>query len=227
METVLKLEDPLLLEVGPGRALTTLSMQKTGLKSLASIASLSFPKENETAHHSVLHALGTLWLHGVEPNWNSFYSEQTRQKLLLPSYVFDRKPCWVEPLSIELDANKQINNIVNTEDQFIDLVRNTEYKFMRKPILLNKISEIIEENSGVEIEANDFNHSFLELGLDSLVLTQMAITFKNEFNTPITFRQLNDELGSPNLLADYIDKILPKEAYAPAPLLALFKHKLL
>ncbi|WP_369441241.1 aminotransferase class III-fold pyridoxal phosphate-dependent enzyme [Algibacter lectus] len=217
METVLKLEDPLLLEVGPGRALTTLSMQKTGLKSLVSIASLSFPKENETAHHSVLHALGTLWLHGVKPNWNSFYSEQTRQKLLLPSYVFDRKPCWVEPLSIELDANKQINNIVNTEDQFIDLVRNTEYKFMRKPILLNKISEIIEENSGVEIEANDFNHSFLELGLDSLVLTQMAITFKNELNTPITFRQLNDELGSPNLLADYIDKILPKEAYAPAP----------
>ncbi|WP_405296879.1 amino acid adenylation domain-containing protein [Algibacter sp. Ld11] len=217
METVLKLEDTLLLEVGPGRALTTLSMQKTGLKSLASITSLSFPKENETAHHSVLSALGTLWLHGVEPNWSSFYGEQTRQKLLLPSYVFDRKPCWVEPLSIELDANKEINNIVNTEDQSIDLVHNTDYKFMRKPILLNKISEIIEENSGVEIEANDFNHSFLELGLDSLVLTQMAITFKNEFNTPITFRQLNDELGSPNLLADYIDEILPKEVYAPAP----------
>ncbi|MEL0650000.1 amino acid adenylation domain-containing protein [Algibacter sp. TI.3.09] len=216
METVLKLEDPLLLEVGPGRALTTLSMQKSGLKSLASIASLSLPKENETAHHSVLSALGTLWLHGVEPNWSSFYGEQTRQKLLLPSYVFDRKPCWVEPLSIPLDANKEINNIVNTKDQSIGLVHNTDYKFMRKPILLNKISEIIEENSGVEIEANDFNHSFLELGLDSLVLTQMAITFKNEFNTPITFRQLNDELGSPNLLADYIDKILPKEVYAPA-----------
>lgn len=220
METVLKLEYPLLLEVGPGRALTTLSMQKSGLKSLASIASLSFPKENETAHHSVLSALGTLWLHGVEPNWNSFYGDQTRQKLLLPSYVFDRKPCWVEPLSIELNSNKQTNNIVNTKDQSIDLVHNTEYKFMRKPILLNKISEIIEENSGVEIEANDFNHSFLELGLDSLVLTQMAITFKNEFNTPITFRQLNDELGSPNLLADYIDKILPKEAYAPAPVVS-------
>lgn len=142
METVLKLEDPLLLEVGPGRALTTLSMQKTGLKSLVSIASLSFPKENETAHHSVLHALGTLWLHGVKPNWNSFYSEQTRQKLLLPSYVFDRKPCWVEPLSIELDANKQINNIVNTEDQFIDLVRNTEYKFMRKLSFLIKYQRL-------------------------------------------------------------------------------------
>ena len=88
---------------------------------------------------------------------------------------------------------------------------------MRKPIILNKISEIIEENSGVEIEASDYGQSFLELGLDSLVLTQMAITFKKEFNTPITFRQLNDEFGSPNLLADHIDKVLPKEVYAPEP----------
>ena len=49
---------------------------------------------------------------------------------------------------------------------------------MRKPIILNKIAEIIEDNSGIEIEANEYNQSFLELGLDSLVLTQMAINLK-------------------------------------------------
>ncbi|SDI53508.1 type I polyketide synthase [Winogradskyella thalassocola] len=217
METVLGLEDPVLLEIGPGRALTTLSMQKKGLKSLASIASLSYPKENESAYHTALSALGDLWLNGVEPDWKTFYGDQIREKLWLPSYVFDRKPCWVEPLTVEPTISNLINKTEYIEDQYIDPLPNINTKFMRKPIILNKISEIIEENSGVEIDANDFNLSFLELGLDSLVLTQMAITFKKEFDTPITFRQLNDEFGSPNLLADHLDKVIPKEFYAPAP----------
>lgn len=214
METVLKLEDPVLLEVGPGRALTTLSKQKKGLKSLAAISCLSFPKYNQTAYHTVLSALGDLWIHGVEPDWKAFYKDELRQKVLLPSYVFDRKPCWVEPVEITSSVTST-NTTKNIEDQPVVLPSNIKNTFMRKTILLNKISEIIEDNSGIEIESNSYNQSFLELGLDSLVLTQMAISFKNEFNTAITFRQLNNDLGSPNLLAEYVDKVLPKEAYAP------------
>lgn len=215
METVLALEDPILLEVGPGRALTTLSMQKTGMKPLASLASLSFPKEKETAYHTVLNALGNLWLHGVEPNWSAFYKNQIREKLKLPSYVFDRKPCWSEPVIADKEHNGIINKISQQEYSLELLEPNNEIQPMRKITLLSKISEIIEDNSGVEIEPNSYNHSFLELGLDSLILTQMSIIFKKEFNTPITFRQLNDELGSPNLLAEYLDGILPKEAHTP------------
>jgi amino acid adenylation domain-containing protein len=213
METILKLDDPVLLEVGPGRALTTLSMQKKGLKSLASISSLTKPDENENAYHTVLSALGTLWLNGVNPDWKAFYKNQTRQKLILPSYAFDRKPCWIEPVNGEVTVtNEESSYYVNPEIESIKPPTNTT--IMRKPIIIDKIVEIVEENSGVEIGRNEYNLSFLELGLDSLVLTQMAINLKNEFNTPITFRQLNGELGSPELLADYIDKVLPKSVYA-------------
>lgn len=218
METILGLEDPILLEVGPGRALTTLSMQKKGLKSLASISSLTIPNDNENACHTALSALGDLWLNGIEPDWASFYDRQARQKVIIPSYVFDRKPCWINPLVIDSTNIDVIHNQVkNTEFQSAKPLQNNNTVFMRKPVILNKVSEIIEDNSGIEIEASEFNLSFIELGLDSLVLTQMAINLKNEFNTPITFRQLNGELGSPNLLADYIDNILPKEDYTPTP----------
>ncbi|WP_334113685.1 non-ribosomal peptide synthetase/type I polyketide synthase [Paucihalobacter sp.] len=217
METVLSLEDAILLEVGPGRALTTLSMQKKGLKSMASISSLTIPNPNENAYHTVLSALGNLWLNGVEPDWNSFYIGQNRKNILLPSYVFDRKPCWVDPLPILPISDIKINNTNTVESEFTKPLpnANTNTKQMRKPVILEKIAAIIEENSGIEIEAGAFNQSFLELGLDSLVLTQMAINLKNEFNIPITFRQLNGELGSPNLLAEHVDKVLPKEIYAP------------
>ena len=215
METVLKLDEPVLLEVGPGRALTTLSMQKKGLKSLASVASLTKPNENENAYHTVLSALGTLWLNGIHADWRAFYKNQSRQKITLPAYAFDRKPCWIDPI-IKKSNNMSESTHFSTQTE----IKSTEHKtnnnnFMRKPILLDKIAQIVEDNSGVEIGTNDYSLSFLELGLDSLVLTQMAINLKNEFNTPITFRQLNGELGSPDLLADYIDKLLPQDMYAP------------
>ncbi|WP_179335209.1 polyketide synthase [Winogradskyella costae] len=219
METVLGLDDPILLEIGPGRALTTLSQQKKGLKSLASISSMQIPKEGESAYHTVLDALGSLWLNGLEPNWKAFYGEQSRQKVWLPAYVFDRKPCWLDPPIVETTINRVrdteiVANEIKIEEHII-IAPKPNIEIMRKPLLLKKIADIIEDNSGIEIELNEADLNFLELGLDSLVLTQMAITCRNEFNTPVTFRQLNDEFGSPNLLAEHLDKVLPAEAFAP------------
>jgi amino acid adenylation domain-containing protein len=217
METALALEDIVLLEVGPGRALTTLSQQLKKTKSASSISSLVVPQEHENSYHTVLSALGQLWLKGIGPNWDAFYKGQSRQKVKLPSYVFDRKPCWVEPPSVEEpveNLNKSIepNNIQYTQNQM-----NTTVTPHRKVTILEKISEIIMNTSGMELESSEYDHSFLEFGLDSLVLTQMAITCKNEFNTPITFRQLNGEFSTPNLLANFLDENLPPERFAPEP----------
>jgi glutamate-1-semialdehyde aminotransferase/acyl carrier protein len=57
--------------------------------------------------------------------------------------------------------------------------------------------------------------SFIEIGLDSLILTQVALMLKKQFSLPITFRQLNEELGSLELLANYLDAALPADAYQP------------
>ncbi|OBX24917.1 amino acid adenylation domain-containing protein [Gelidibacter algens] len=218
METALGLEDIVLLEIGPGRALTTLSQQKKKTKSASSIATLVVPDENENSYHTVLSALGQLWLKGIEPDWSAFYEGQSRQKVLLPSYVFDRKHCWVDP---PLTETSTINFNTQTEsnlNQPIQTQMNTALQPNRKAILLEKISDIVMNTSGMELESSEHDQNFLELGLDSLVLTQMAITCKNEFKIPITFRQLNGEFSTPNLLATYLDDNLPKEIFAPEPL---------
>ncbi|MFP4846278.1 amino acid adenylation domain-containing protein [Winogradskyella sp. PE311] len=222
METVLNLEDPVLLEIGPGRALTTLSQQKKGLKSVASIASMPIPKEGENAYHTVFTALGNLWINGIEPSWSTFYGDQKRKKVWLPAYVFDRKPCWLDPQVLQetvstIEQPLDVLNVNNNSIENSTTVPKPEikHKMKRKPLLVQKIADIIEDNSGIEIEASESDQSFLELGLDSLVLTQMAITCKNEFNVPITFRQLNDEFSTPSLLAEHLDSILPAEVFAP------------
>ena len=214
MDTALDLEDILLLEVGPGRALTTLSQQKKKAKTVTSIATLVSPNENESSYNTVLMALGQLWQNGIEPNWKEFYKEESRQRVSLPAYAFDKKICWVEPLQ---NTNTEIPNdllIQENKNNFIQQEMNTVMQPSRKTKILEKISDIIVNTSGIELESSEYEHNFLELGLDSLVLTQMAISCKNEFKTPITFRQLNGEFSTPNLLASHLDKTLQPDRYA-------------
>ncbi|TXE13239.1 amino acid adenylation domain-containing protein [Seonamhaeicola algicola] len=213
METALKLEDLVLLEVGPGRALTTLSKQKKQFNSSVSISSLVKPNNGENAYNTVFNALGMLWLNGIEPNWAAFYKNEKRQKVTLPSYVFDKKPCWINPpVPEKIIANipNQLNNLQLPQTQM-----NTIEQPNRKQLILEKISEIVLNTAGINLQPSEYEDSFLELGLDSLVLTQMAITCKNEFETPITFRQLNGEFATPHLLADYLENTLPTSKFTP------------
>ncbi|MGE5944181.1 MAG: amino acid adenylation domain-containing protein [Flavobacteriales bacterium] len=206
VSTILELEDPILLEIGPGHTLTTLARQQSAGKILTAFASL--PSEIKDMPHNdyqtLLNTLGSLWLHGLSPDWKSFYSQQQRQKINLPSYVFDKKLCWIDPPITKKETTlKHFNNTVNTNSP-IDT--NINMMLMRKNSILNKISEIVSLSSGIDYQPEHASYSFIELGLDSLALTQLSLKLKKEFNLPITFRQLNEEFGSPDLLADYIDK---------------------
>ena len=58
--------------------------------------------------------------------------------------------------------------------------------------------------------------AFLELGLDSLFLTQAALTLQKTFGVKISFRELLEELSTIDALAAHLDGVLPAEA-TPAP----------
>ncbi|RKI43301.1 aminotransferase class III-fold pyridoxal phosphate-dependent enzyme, partial [Corallococcus sp. AB049A] len=78
---------------------------------------------------------------------------------------------------------------------------------------------LFEELSGLELAGADPGASFLELGLDSLVLTQAALAVQKQFGVKVTFRQLLEEVPSLGQLAAYLDGRMPAEA-APAPVAA-------
>jgi amino acid adenylation domain-containing protein len=218
MDTAFELEDYVLLEVGPGQTLITLARQQAVGKVIPAFPSLTFPKdEQENEYATVLNALGELWIKGINPDWNAFYDEQQRQKIDLPSYVFDRKPCWIEPLHIEttIVQKSTVSDIPLVSDtKAISLITendSTKTSDSRKDTILFKISEIIKNASGISYESDAASNTFLELGLDSLSLTQLSGKLKKEFDLPITFRQLNEAYSTPSLLADYIDLNLPED----------------
>jgi acyl transferase domain-containing protein len=211
VDTLAETDVRILLEVGPGNVLATLSRQQVVNKSTP--ISSGFEKNETTAeYYSVLRALGQLWLHGITPDWKAFYNGQQRIKLNLPAYAFDKKRYWLEaPLpqdnaepAIELQEIK-----LETENNPLDTT------LMRQELLTDKLNELFEDASGIEIGSASTSTNFLEIGFDSLLLTQIATNLKKEFNVPITFRKLFEEYNTIQLLAAYLDANLPAGAYAP------------
>ncbi|MES1244612.1 MAG: SDR family NAD(P)-dependent oxidoreductase, partial [Acidobacteriota bacterium] len=92
-----------LLEVGPGRALTSLARQHPGrsgaqaaLPSLPAAGDATSELPDDTA--ALLRTAGQLWLSGVEIDWPAFHSGEVRRRVSLPTYPFERERFWVEPL---------------------------------------------------------------------------------------------------------------------------------
>ncbi len=94
------LEDPdrILLEVGPGKTLTSLARRHAarGPGHLL-LSSLRHPKDQGVDDLAfALGSLGQLWLAGVEVDWQGFYAHEPRRRIELPSYPFERRRFWIE-----------------------------------------------------------------------------------------------------------------------------------
>jgi amino acid adenylation domain-containing protein len=89
----------ILLEVGPGHALSTLARQHPAAgPGHAMIPTLRHAKQGDADPAFLLHALARFWLAGGEVDWSGFWVGERRRRLSLPSYPFERRRYWVDPL---------------------------------------------------------------------------------------------------------------------------------
>jgi phthiocerol/phenolphthiocerol synthesis type-I polyketide synthase E len=86
-----------LLEVGPGNALTVLTRHhpQRGAAQLV-LSSLRRADEQEPDEAFMLTTLGRLWLSNVNVDWSRISGEQ-RGRVSLPTYPFERRRYWIEP----------------------------------------------------------------------------------------------------------------------------------
>ena len=100
LEHLLENADLALLEVGPGRTLSTLARRvvaaRDGEKPPAIVASGRHPKAEDDDQAVLLGALGRLWLAGVDVDGEALFAGERRLKVRLPTYPFERRRYWVE-----------------------------------------------------------------------------------------------------------------------------------
>jgi amino acid adenylation domain-containing protein len=97
IQLLLREPDSILLEVGPGRTLSSLTMPFIPeAESPRVFSSLRDPVELEADEAFWLTTLGKLWLAGVKINWPELYSHQKPRRIPLPTYPFERQRYWID-----------------------------------------------------------------------------------------------------------------------------------
>ena len=96
LTTLLKNENILLIEVGPGKTLCSFvnqhPLKKEGHKSINILRHVN-DKTDDSYH--LLSQLGNMWAFGQQINWEFFYEEEQRSRIPLPTYPFEKQKYWI------------------------------------------------------------------------------------------------------------------------------------
>ena len=196
LHTLLNESADLLIDLGPRTIITQLSSlaikkSKTQLKNISTNLS---KVENES--EALMVAIGKCWEYGVEIQTQALFTSSAR-KIVCPGYAFEKKSYWAGyPLS-------QNNNFINSQkNNQPELSKEFSMSDLNK-LLINDLVNVMAEQSGLEVNELNPQASFLEIGLDSLLLTQIALDLSKRYQINITFRQMMDELTSIASVAEF------------------------
>ncbi len=207
----------ILVEVGPGNTLSTLALQSTRGREIPVISSMQDAERTGNDQDYLLDALGRMWTLGVIPDWAALHRERPA-RVSLPTYPFERSRQWIDAPKIATAAIPGTRDSVTpaaaaapqlTSPQ--DASAMTQYSVDdRTAEIRAMVAAIFENLSGEKPEAADAGMTFLEMGYDSLFLTQVAQKIQTQVGVKITFRQLLGDLSTiPSLAAFLVDK-MPK-----------------
>lgn len=230
------------LEVGPSRTLSTLVTQHGLAEHHTVIPSLNHAQEQRSDLACLLEATGRLWAAGVAIDWQEFYRHEQRARVLLPTYPFERQRYWIDPPSSTVATPPLHSSAMTTADvppaMPVSIAPATSVVVApaattlsasangthtpsptptpRRDRILTQLQKLFDDLSGIQIAGETVQHSFIELGLDSLLLTQASGRLQQEFGVRVSFRQLLEDVVSLDALATHLDERLTPEAM-PAP----------
>jgi len=150
METLAELGYKVFLEIGPKPILLGMGRQcSSGVEGVWLPSIRSGVDEWESMSGS----LGQLYTQGVKVDWSGFHQDAQNQKVLLPTYPFERQRYWKE-----ISENKQTNTSSvatgTTSTQILDLLAQGETK---------KLAEVLKKSGNLDQKEVDLMPKVVEL----------------------------------------------------------------
>lgn len=195
------------IEVGPKNILSTYiqrdlrNKQKDLLKKYVFLQTLGGNKDTELTE--IAKVFGARWcLLDKVPPFLLEYGAHPIKMADLPSYPFEVNSLWLS----RKGKNKkiEINSHQYDYKQPEALVMSNTHENKNKNRLEEKLIDIFESTSGIDVSSFSKDTSFLEMGMDSLFLTQISLQLKKELKVSVGFRQLLEEYESIEKLADHL-----------------------
>jgi len=208
-----------LVEVGPGQTLAALARQHDRRLPDQLITTSLHPGQDWGSDVDfLLAAAGQLWAHNVDIDWRRFHGDARRRRLPLPTYPFRRRRHWVDPIP-QGDANTAAVPPVSAETHLAATTPtsraaqdNAVITHDRSAALLSRLQTVFADLSGVAPANLRPDATFLEMGFDSLFLTQVSNALQKQYATKITLRTLLEDAPTLNLLVERILPTLPEDA---------------
>jgi acyl transferase domain-containing protein/thioesterase domain-containing protein/acyl carrier protein len=85
------------LEVGPGKALSSLAQMNPSVAPDQVLATLRHPDQDVADDAYFIGVIGRLWATGVDADWAQIWGAARRHRLPLPTYAFQRSRYFIEP----------------------------------------------------------------------------------------------------------------------------------
>lgn len=185
--------DTILVDLGPGRAISSLVRQHPGYDTAQTLAALTpHPTEETSSLATLLTGVGQVWAAGGRVDIRALHSDEPRRRVPLPAYPFQRKRYLAGQ-----------DESIGAPPSSADLSpRQTKYHAPR-PAVLAAILDAFAQALGVpDVDADD---NFFDLGGDSLIATKIAAWVQSRFATPIGVGDIIKS-GDAGQLAKLIEK---------------------
>jgi len=217
----------LFLEVGPGTTLCTLVRQhRAGSTAAIAVATLHNAADSQSDVLSIWDAAGRLWLHGITPRWDEMHGRGA-SRCSLPTYPFERSRFWINHAprttlsTLAAEGPNWAEACAPTTTTPVEEIMREQQKTLttapnRADRIRAALTEIFEDLSGLSLAESDSSATFLEMGFDSLFLTQVTQALQAKFGLKIAFRQLLDRESTLGALVAFVDSKLPAEAFPAA-----------
>lgn len=222
----------ILLEVGPGETLTSLVRQHPGASSETVVMSTLPGRSGKVADEiHARRALADVWAAGGDVDRTALTGR--RRRISLPTYPFARDRYWIEDQGAAARATAGGVASVATAATGTP-ARPTAPTAPARPVavtagnapaalpsrrerIAGRISACIADLSGLDAATLDRGASFVDLGFDSLFLTQANAQFRKQFGVRTTLGQLLGETPTIDTLATRIDsELAPDDDPVPA-----------
>jgi amino acid adenylation domain-containing protein len=232
-EVMARLAHPLFIEIGPRSTLATLVRQHaTKAQPASAVALLADQPGTESASWRL--GAGRLWAQGADIDLGALDTRTNRHRLRLPTYPFERKRFWVEiaaapapsaaPVALAAPAASvaavaaalPLSSSVPSTPSLPELTMTAVASNppARRASLVTRLRDLFENLSGIDMAGVEGAAPFVEIGLDSLTLTQAALQVKKTFKVNLSFRQLMESYRSFDALAEFLDATLPPDPVA-------------
>ncbi|SEO57318.1 Acyl transferase domain-containing protein [Salinihabitans flavidus] len=97
LTTLAQTDGRIFIEMGPGKALSSLARIHGAVARDRVLSALRHPDEDIADDSYFLGALGQVWACGGAFDWTQVWGEARRNRVVLPTYAFQRAPYFIEP----------------------------------------------------------------------------------------------------------------------------------